>query len=371
MSKKVLIVSLKAGAGHLKAAEALETAFVADGGFEVKNIDLLDYSSALIGFLYGKMYLDMVKAFPDLYSYNYKRYESAKNFIKPRLFFDKFNFSDFFKIVEEFKPDLIIATHFIPAAVLANYKEKLHKNYKIFTTLTDYEFHPLWLIDGVDLFFVATEEVKAGLIFYGIVPEKIVISGLPVHPKFFAPKNKETLRQKYSLEFNTPVILISAGSFGLTPLGEVIDELEKIKNNFQLIAVCGHNEKLKAELEKTRANRPRLKKVFGFVNFMDELMATADILITKPGGITVSEALTYGLPMILIEPIPGQEEANADYLLELGTAQKARNLPSLIYKIKKLLDQPSELALMAERTKLITTPVATEVIVDYVCEFLN
>lgn len=371
MSKKILIISVKAGAGHLKAAKALEDCLQRDyPSIEVKNIDLLDYASALIKFLYGQMYIDIIKAAPELFAYGYKNYESTKKFIKPRFLIDRFNFNDLFKFIDEFNPDIVIATHFISAAILANYKEKFGKDYKIAEVLTDYEFHPLWLVDGVDLFFVATEEVKSSLSFYGVGEEKITVSGIPIHQKFSEVKDKINFKNKYGLSENMPTVLISAGSFGITSLSELIEDFKKIKEDFQMMIVCGNNEKLKKEMEDLQRREPRLKQVFGFVDFVDELMAISDILITKPGGITVSEALAVGLPMILIEPIPGQEEANADYLIEQGAAVKARNLSVLIHKMSNLMRKREELDKMSQVAKKISKPFAGKLIIEKINSIL-
>lgn len=372
ISLKILIVSVKAGAGHLKVAEALEV-YLRENyrEIEVKNIDLLDHASVLIKFLYGKAYIDVIKTAPELFAYGYKNYEPTKNFIKPRFLMDKFNFSELFKLVDEFNPDIVIATHFIPAAILANYKEKSGKNYKVIETLTDYEFHPLWLADGVDMFFTSTEDVKNELVFYGVDENKVFVSGIPIHPKFANVKNKADLMAKYGLDSNVKTVLISAGSFGLTPLSDAIGDFKRIKENFQILVVCGNNEKLKKEMEDLQKEEPRLKKVFGFVDFMDELMALSDILITKPGGVTVSEALASGLPMILIEPIPGQEEANADYLLEKGVAVKARNLPMLVYKLERLLQDSQRLSLMVHRAKDISQSNACGSIIEILIKKQN
>jgi processive 1,2-diacylglycerol beta-glucosyltransferase len=159
---------------------------------EVKNIDLLDYSNELIKYLYGKMYLDVVKVIPELYAYSYKHYESSKRFIKPRFLIDKFNFSEFFQLVEEFNPGVVVATHFISEAVLENYRRKKAKKFRIAVTLTDYEFHPVWLVSNIDLYFVATEEVKSSLLFYGVPSERIVTSGIPIHPKFSEEKARKS-----------------------------------------------------------------------------------------------------------------------------------------------------------------------------------
>jgi processive 1,2-diacylglycerol beta-glucosyltransferase len=216
----------------------------------------------------------------------------------------------------------------------------------------------------VDLYFTATEEIKNSLMFYGISPQKIITSGIPVHPKFSGDKDKRELLAKYELNGELPVILISAGSFGVTPLGEVIAEFGGIKGEFQMAVVCGKNDKLRKGLEVKRKSEPRLKRVFGFVDFMDELMALSDLLITKPGGITVSESMSVGVPMILIEPIPGQEEANADYVVEQGAGVKARNLPVLLHKLGMLIRDPEKLADMSKRAKAISRPDAAKMIVE-------
>jgi processive 1,2-diacylglycerol beta-glucosyltransferase len=362
---KILIVSVKAGAGHLKAAEAVEAAFAKyQPDAEVKNIDLLDYSNGLIKYLYGKMYLDVVKIIPELYAYSYKHYESSKKFIKPRFLIDKLNFSDVFQLVEEFNPDVVVATHFISEAVLENYRRKKKKTFRIAVTLTDYEFHAVWLVSNVDLYFTATEEVKSSLSFYGIPPERIVTSGIPIHPKFSEKKDRNKLLAKYGLNKQSPIVLISAGSFGVTPLGEVMAEFRAIKDEFQMMVVCGNNANLRKDLEMKQKSESRLKKVFGFVDFMDELMALSDLLITKPGGITVSESIGTGVPMILIEPIPGQEEANADYLVEQGVGVKARNLPVLLSKLGLLVGDPQKLRAMSERAKAISHPFAAQTIAE-------
>ncbi len=165
MAKKALIVSLRAGAGHLMAAAALEAAFLGSRPTPaVRNIDLLDYSTDLIKFLYGKMYLDVVKLLPELYAYSYKHYEPSKKFIKPRVLIDRFSFSAFFDLMEDFDPDLLVCTHFIPTALVENFRRKKGKSFPIAVTLTDYEFHPLWIAPNIDLYFTATQEVKSSLI---------------------------------------------------------------------------------------------------------------------------------------------------------------------------------------------------------------
>lgn len=343
---------MKAGAGHIKAAEAIHAAFQEKyPEYKVENIDLLDYSSPMIKFLYGKSYLEVLKKFPGLYAHGYKNYEGIKGLIRPRSLPDRFHFEEFFALIERAKPDCVIATHFIPASVLEHYRLTKRKNFRLVVTLTDYEMHPLWLVERADLFTVATEEMRFALAFDGIDPKKIRKTGIPVHPKFLRTYDRVGLRKKYGLGIDQPIILLTAGSFGMTPITRVISSLKHIKRRFQLLVVCGNNDQLKKELTHLQKTEPRLKLVFGFVDCMEELMAISDVIITKPGGITTTESMASGLPMILVDPIPGQEEANAYYLIAHGVARYAGTLPALLYHIDVLLKHPELRAGMKQACK--------------------
>ena len=363
MNKKIIIVSVKAGAGHFKAAQALEEAAKARG-FTVKNADLLDYTNGLMRFLFAGLYLKVVQIFPELWAFGYKHYKLVLPFIKSRPWLDKINFGRFLKLAEEFDPDVVIATHFTAAAVLATYRKTAKKNYKLAVVLTDYEYHPVWLVKDADMFFVATEKMKSQLASVGVPAGKISITGIPVGLKFSEQKDEGRLKQKYGLKPGVPTVLISAGSFGVTPLGEMVKKLKNVAADFELLVVCGRNEQLKKELSALQKSEPRLKHVFGFVDFMDELMAVSDLFVTKPGGISVSESLAAGLPMILIEPIPGQEEANAAYISENGAGAQARDLASLVYEFERLVKNPGKLPEMAERADAIAKPNAANDIIE-------
>lgn len=356
--KKVFIASMRAGFGHIKAAEAIETAlFNLSPETQIKRLDLMDHASAIIKYLYGKSYLDIVKKLPELYAYSYKNYRLTEKFIKPRQFFDRFHLRSFLKELKEFEPDVAVATHFIPAALFAYYREKKKKHYKITVSITDYEIHPLWLVDGVDFYTVATEEMKYAMELQGINPEKILVTGIPIEPKFSSIKAKDGLRKYYDLG-KKMAVLVSAGSFGLTPIDKVIEFLLENVGGLDFLVVCGKNKKLQDNLRAIQKSMPDLRYIFGFVDNMDELMGACDILITKPGGITVSEALASGIPMILTDPIPGQEEANANYLVESGVAVKAGSLASMAYKLKNFCDNPEILSHMSQAAQKIAKPHA-------------
>lgn len=354
--KKVLIISHKAGAGHVKAAAALAAEAATNKNLQVRHIDILDYTNPLIRLMYGEAYLDVVKLLPKIYAQGYKNYRLVKWFTAPRLLLDKFNFNHLFKLLKTWKPDTIITTHFIPSGVLANFKHKKNAPFKLITVLTDYEYHPLWFHPYVDHFCVATESMKKAFP-NNFSREKISITGIPTHPKFAKTKKRRNA---------TPILFLSAGSFGVTSLTEIIDELEIFPPKFEIQVVCGKNGKLKKQLEKRQKTNPHLKKIYGFVDFMDKLMAESDIFITKPGGLSVTEAIVSGLPMILIDPIPGQEEANAKYLTQNGAAIEAHSTAEIINHLEKLLENPSQLASMRKNAQKIAKPNAANDILNLI-----
>lgn len=354
---KILIVSTKAGAGHVKAAEALEVA-AKRAKHTVKNIDLLEYTHFPIKRIYGKGYLDVVKTIPVIYAHGYKNYKFAQWFTKPRLFWDRIYFAKLFKTLKAFNPDVILATHFIPSAVLANFKKKTNATFKLETILTDYEFHPLWLTDGVDHYFVATEDMKHDLQSFGVPAKKVTASGIPVLPSFSDQKpSKAALK--------IPTILISAGSFGVTSLAQVVKKMRSIEENFHAIIVCGHNKKLQLRLKMITKHDKRFKKIYEYVDFMDKLMKSSDLFVTKPGGMSVSEGLVSHTPMLLIDPIPGQEEANARYAVAQKAAVHVKNTEDLIKQFKKLLKTSSRLAKMANNAQAIAKPKAASEIIKH------
>ncbi len=363
MAKKVLILSASAGAGHLRAAEAIERAFAESGSPDiVHNHDSLRFTNPLFRRLYSKAYIEMVNRMPEVLGWLYDRLDQPDQDDRLQLEFDKLNTGPLIKLLERTRPDVTICTHFLPAEIISWLVGKGRLNTRLAIVVTDFDVHAQWLCPHFAHYFVAIDETRAHLEELGVPAGKVTVTGIPIDPAFARPKDKAEMRRKHGLRPEGPVILSSAGGFGVGRVDELMTALLKLKHPAQVVAICGRNEQLRARLLKLAAGRPSDApvdlKVVGFTAEMDEYMAAADLIIGKPGGLTTSEAMARGLAFVVVSPIPGQEERNADHLLEEGAAIRCNNLPVIAYKVDALLDAPSRLAAMKAQASRLGKPRA-------------
>jgi len=365
---RVLILSASSGAGHVRAAQALEQAFRAEGTCEVEHIDALQHVSKLFQRLYDKAYIRMVRRAPDLMGLLYEQTDKPWRHPRERLAMDRLNTQPMIRLLKKIQPDLCVATHFLPAEILAWLiaKKKLQARHTI--VVTDYDVHALWLCRTVDRYYVAMQESLEYLANIGVPREKLHVTGIPIDPLFEKSVSAGDARKKLGLTPNEPVLLLSAGGYGVGPLEQLVKDLLAMQRPWQIVAIAGKSEPLKKRLDalsksagKTPSGQPRLVPL-GFTSEMDQYMAAADLLIGKAGGLTTSEALARELPMALVEPIPGQEERNADHLLEAGAAIRCNNLPAAAWKIATLVDQPEKLRAMKQAARAMAHPDAARVI---------
>jgi processive 1,2-diacylglycerol beta-glucosyltransferase len=365
---RVLILSASSGAGHVRAAQALEKAFHAQGNCDVEHIDALQHVSKLFQRLYDKAYIRLVRRAPDLMGLLYERTDQPWRHPRERLAMDRLNTQPMIRLLKKIQPDLCVATHFLPAEILAWLiaKKKLRARHAI--VVTDYDVHALWLCRTVDRYYVAMQESLEYLANIGVPREKLHVTGIPIDPLFEITVSGADARKKLGLTTSDPVLLLSAGGYGVGPLEQLVKDLLAVQRPWQIVAIAGKSEPLKKRLDaltkgagKTPSGQPRLVSV-GFTSEMDQYMAAADLLIGKAGGLTTSEALARELPMALVEPIPGQEERNADHLLEAGTAIRCNNLPAAAWKIASLVDRPEKLRAMKQAARTMAHPDAARVI---------
>jgi processive 1,2-diacylglycerol beta-glucosyltransferase len=349
MLPKVLILSASAGAGHLRAAQAIERAFAETGAARsVQNVDTLDYTNPLFRRLYSKAYIEMVNRMPEVLGWLYDQLDDKDRDDRFQRAFEKLNTGPFVELLERYQPDVTVCTHFLPAEIISTLIEEGRLTTRQAIVVTDFDVHAQWLVSNYDQYFVAIDETRAHLQELGIPADKITVSGIPVDVPFALPKDKVAMRAKHGLKTDGVVILNSAGGFGVGRVEELMSSLLKLRHQAQIVAICGRNEELKTRLNviatELEADSQVSLKVVGFTTEMDEFMAAADLIVGKPGGLTSSEAMARGLPYVIVSPIPGQEERNSDHLLEEGAAIRCNNLPILAYKIDQLLDDPDRLA---------------------------
>ena len=373
MLKRVLLLSASAGAGHVRAAEALEKAFNATrDGTEVRHIDVLNYTNKVFRHLYSKAYIDLVNKLPELPGLIYDALDKPWKNERRRLALDKLNTRPFVKVLRDYQPDMIVCTHFLPAEIVSWLKAKQRIASRQAIVVTDFDVHAMWLCHHYEQYFVAIDEARVYLEVLGIPANKITVSGIPIDPVFAVRKDKHEMRRKHGLLADRTTILISAGGFGVGSMESLVAALLQLHTPAQIVAVCGRNAELKQELTKLassrRADSGVILKPIGYTQEMDELMTAADLVLGKPGGLTTCEALAKGLVFVIVNPIPGQEERNSDHLLEAGVAIRCNNLPTLAYKLDRLLDDHKRFAKMQRNTKELARPNAAKEIVQRVRE---
>jgi len=371
MLRKVLLLSASAGAGHIRAAEAIEKAFNqakdADSR-EVRHIDVLNYTNKLFRHLYSKAYIDLVNKMPEVPGWFYDKLDKPWKNERRRLALDKLNTRPFVKLLREYQPDLIVCTHFLPAEIVSWLKAKERLASRQVIIVTDFDVHAMWLVHHYERYFVAIDEARAYLEVLGIPAEKITVSGIPIDPVFAVKKDKQEMRAKHGLAPDRTTILLSAGGFGVGSVDALVHSLLPLQHRAQIVAICGRNEELKQRLTKLAARaKPDATvslKPFGYTKEMDELMTASDLVLGKPGGLTTSEALAKGLVFVIVNPIPGQEERNSDHLLEGAVAIRCNNLPTLSYKLDRLLSDPDRFKAMQKNSQRMGHANAATEIVD-------
>jgi len=374
---RVLLLSASSGAGHLRAAQALEQAFSARGDCIVEHIDAMKYASKLFQSLYHKTYISLANRAPELLGVLYDRTDQPWNDPRPRLAMDRLNVQPMIRMLKRVQPDLCIATHFLPGEILAWLiaKKKLRARNAI--VVTDYDVHALWLCQTVDRYYAALSESAEYMVAIGVPREKLRITGIPVDPLFAKPVDRHAVRKHLGLDPIAPVVLVAAGGEGVGPIEQLVRGLLELRRPWQIVAIAGKSETMRKRLEalsRQAGSLPgdalRLCPV-GFTTEMDQYMAAANLLVGKAGGLTTSEALARALPMVLIEPIPGQEERNADHLLEAGAAIRCNNLPVAAWKVATLLDDPARLKQMQEAARRMARPSAAVDIAEDALALVN
>ncbi|GMU57834.1 MAG: hypothetical protein AMXMBFR33_69800 [Candidatus Xenobia bacterium] len=365
------ILSASVGAGHMRAAQALER-LGRDAPLKVRSLDVLELFPRPFQALYKDAYLEMVGKAPVLFEWIYELTDRPFAADILRTAFEEASAIKFFAEMEEYRPDLVLCTHFLPSTLLALRRRKKLFAGKIFTVVTDFDVHGMWLATPSDHTFVAVEEARAYLASFGIDPATITVSGIPTDPVFALSKDRLELASRHGLRTDLPTLLISSGGFGVTNVTEILDALAGLAVPVQVITACGRNKALKADLDAYAARHPeRHLHVLGFTDAMDEYMELADLMVGKPGGLTTWESFQKGLAWVVVNPIPGQEERNTYHLLEEGVGIWCYEPRTLAFKLGQLLRDPERLAAMQAAARRLARPDAGHVIWEKAFEALE
>jgi processive 1,2-diacylglycerol beta-glucosyltransferase len=358
---RILISTVTAGAGHLAAAAALDEAWRAlRPGDVIERVDLTRFFSPLHRKIYAQGYVKLVEHAPELWGMLFAKTDDpkvARRINRIQRLFPSRSRVRFARLVKQFKPDAVLCTHYAPLEVLGSLRAKAGEvaSPLCVSIVTDFEAHALWMNPGVDLYCVAAEETRARLVSRGETAENVVATGIPISAKFSSKPAARAVRKTLGLRDDLPLLLVLSGGFGMGPVAEILAELDQVRADFQVLVVCGRNEELRRDLAGQDRKHPT--RVLGFASNMHELMAVAELIITKPGGLTSSEALAMGKPLLILDPIPGQEAANSDFLLEHGAAAKVNRVEDLPFRVEQLLGS-KKLAEMARAAKALGRPNA-------------
>ena len=359
-----MVLSAAAATGHLRAADALVSAFEAKG-VSARHLEVLRYTNPVFRKIYSDLYVELMTRGPDLLGWLYKTFDRPWQFQKRRLALDRLNTGPLLKLIKQENPDLALCTHFLPAEILLFLRKKKILDIPIGVVVTDFDAHAMWILRNVDWYFVACEETRVYLAALGIPPETIFVTGIPVDLKFGIEKRKPETRIRLGLDADKTTILVSAGGFGVGPVESLVHTLHEIQHPVQMVVICGRNTRLEGRLKDLPFLRHPMK-IVGFTNEMDSWMAASDLLVGKAGGLTSSEALARGLILVIVNPIPGQEERNSDHFLEEGVGIRCNNLPALAHKIDTLLADKERFSRMQQAVRRMARPDAALEIISIV-----
>ena len=361
-SKRVLILYVRAGVGHERAARAVAHAMrELDPRSEPILHDALEFATWPLRILYASTYNRMLVRTPRVWGEVYKRVGTpphgfrARSRTRATMMFCQ----DFLGAVKRLRPDSVLCTQFLPSEVYATLRDEGRLQIPVMTAITDFMIHPIWVYRATDRYFVATQTTKDQLVDTGEVPpERIQVTGIPIDPRFATPIERGEARRALGLDPDPSrmTVLAMSGGFGWGPMEQVLEVLLSLPERVQAMVICGRNEGLREKLARRVRGLGDRIQIHGFIERVDLFMAAADVMVGKSGGLTTSEAMARGLPMIVFQPIPGQEERNCDFLQETGAGVRVLDYEELHYRLRHFDMHPEHLGVMREAAERIGRP---------------
>jgi processive 1,2-diacylglycerol beta-glucosyltransferase len=357
--KRIAILTLGIGSGHVRASSVIARTLEEGGAdVDVHVFDAINYAQPWFRWLYVYPYWWMLRYARKLWGRLYeRRHRKNHRGTAPRWVF-RWGCRKVLRELRDFAPHLLIVTEIAAAEIAALGKREGRLSAPLLAVQTDFQTEPPWVQPEIDFYCVGSEEARSQLIAWGISPHRILVCGIPIDPVFALPHDKPQILRSLGLAPERPVILVMAGGMGPAPLDEVVLSLQRCGLSLQVIAVAGHDQEMGARLKSLRGKVALDLRTLGWIENVPELMAAADLLVTKPGGLSTSEALAAGLPMVLTHPIPGPEERHARHLVRHGVALNARSSEEIPQLVLPLLHNAEMRAEMARRAKELARPDA-------------
>ncbi|MFH1577688.1 MAG: glycosyltransferase [Candidatus Omnitrophota bacterium] len=358
-NKRILLMHISNISGHRSAGMAIEKAIqIQSPQVETLSLNAFNYVHPHGERIINFFYMFVVQRLPFIWTHLYDNYYWVKKTRRLKNAIHYLNLPKLETLFNNFRPDVVISTQAFPCGMVAAFKQSKKNNLPLVAVLTDFAPHSYWIYDDVDYYITPSEEIRQQLIEKGALPARIKSLGIPFDPKFNQVFSKAEIRTRLNLSANLFTILIMGGGQGLGPIRGMVKILGDLELGFQVIIVCGTNDSLYRKLQKQVVQYSKRLILLNYAENMEELMSAADIIITKPGGITCAEALSKGLPMLIVSPIPGQEASNTAYLIKEGAAIKINNVQELNSVIRDLYNHPEKINKLSEAARRISKPNA-------------
>ena len=369
---RFLVFSAGFGNGHFRAAEAvIEGLRIKEPYAEIIHLDFGDFLSKRFNLVAKNIYMEMIKHTPRLWGKFYYKTDKLQPESMIQRFLKHLGRSNFLKYIQAFAPDLIVCTYPTVSSILAQLRLEKILKVPVITVITDYTVHSHWVHPGVDRYMVACEEVKESLVSWGIKEQCILVTGIPVSPKFEVEMDRGHIISKLGLNPDLPIFLVMGGWFGdLKSARRICKTLADSLIPVQSIIVCGKNTKLYhslgAVIEQSRKPMVRV----GYAHNVEELMSVSNLIITKAGGLTVTEALTKHLPLVIYKAIPGQEGENAQFVQRKGAGYVAETEEELGELLRRFLNNPKEMQKMREKASVALPGHSTGRVVENIIQLV-
>ncbi len=359
MRHRILLMYITDRSGHCQAARAVEQGIRRlDPTADTFTIDAFQYLNPVLARIVDRMYMSVIQRMPELWDYLYDNPEVVARSDHFRRLLHRYDSPRLQGLLEDFRPEAVVCTQAFPCGLVADYKQEHGLEVPLYGVITDFSPHAYWVHPQVDGYVVPARETGQWLIDRRVEPKRVHPMGIPIDPVFAETPNTGAIRRRLQMDPGLPAILLMGGGQGLGPLLEGVADLDRLEDPFQLLVVAGSNEQLYHRLITRAPGLRHPLRVFGHIDFVSDLMSVSRIIITKPGGLTTSEALAKGLPIIALDPLPGQEVKNADFLERMKAGIIVEDSGDLPRVVHRLMAHPAEWEGLAASTRALGRPAA-------------